>query len=118
MIGKCSSLENCFGKFGIHVADVPYLTKKDVAELVSFAGGDAKKWASIIHTFCGFGHPQLVDARISGLKRRGWPENELLAGIVPIGGSAKEVDAERTAIRARLIAELPENAREILYRLT
>jgi tetratricopeptide (TPR) repeat protein len=112
------SLENCFGKFGIHVADVPYLTKKDVAELVSFAGGDAKKWASIIHTFCGFGHPQLVDARISGLKRRGWPENELLAGIVPIGGSAKEVDAERTAIRARLIAELPENAREILYRLT
>ncbi len=112
------NLEGCFGESGVHVRDVPYLTKEDVAVLVESAGGDSDEWASVIHTFCGFGHPQLVDARIRGLDRRGWPKTELLAGIDPIGAPAKEVDEERAAIRVRLIAELPEDARELLYRLT
>ena len=112
------SLEGCFGEAGVRVRDVPYLTEENVMELVRLAGGDPDKWAKIVHTFCGFGHPQLVGARISGLRHRGWPEDELLAGMPLIGGAAKEVDDERTAIRARLFAELPENARELLYRLT
>lgn len=111
------SLEGSFGESGICVKSAPYLTKDDVADLVRLAGGGAEKWAPAVHTFCGFGHPQLVDARISGLKRRDWPEAELLAGLEPLAGPAKEVNDERAAIRSRLIAELPDNARDLLYRL-
>ena len=112
------NLQGCIGENGPNVVKVPYLSREEVAELVKLAGGDAQKWEGVIHSFCGFGHPQLVQARISGLRQRDWPEAELLAGIPGIGVSAKEIEEERDSIRERLLSELSPNTRELLYRLT
>ncbi|MBA7471440.1 hypothetical protein ES707_06746 [subsurface metagenome] len=112
------NLQNCFGGDCPLVVDAPYLSQEEVAELVESAGGDPTIWAPVIHTFCGFGHPQLVQARISGLKQRNWPKKELLAGIDPSRGAAQEIDSERDSIRERLISELSDRTRELLCRLT
>ena len=50
------------------------------------------------------------------MRHRGWPASELASGILtkPIN----ELDAEREAVRNRLLGELPDPARELLYRLT
>jgi hypothetical protein len=71
----------------------------------------------VVHNFSGFGHPQLVAARISGLRRRSWPITELLAGVDPTVGPSSEIEDERADVRRRLIGELSEEARELLYRL-
>ncbi|MFC1739251.1 tetratricopeptide repeat protein [Planctomycetota bacterium] len=112
------NVQGCFGEDGPNVIKVPYLNRDEVAELVKLANGDAKKWAGVVYSFCGFGHPQLVQARISGLRQRDWPNAELLAGIPGIGGSAKEIDDARDSIREQLLSELSPNTRDLLYRLT
>jgi len=112
------NVKDCFGEDGPNVVKVPYLSRDEVAELVKLADGDAQKWAKIIHSFCWAGHPQLVQARISGLRQKNWPDAELLAGIPGIGISAKEIEDTRDSIRERLLSELLPNTRELLYRLT
>jgi len=112
------NLQNCFGGDCPLVVDAPYLSQEEVAELVESAGGDPTIWAPVIHNFCGLGHPQLVQARITGLKQRNWPKKELLAGIDPSRGAAQEIDSERDSIRERLISELSDRTRELLCRLT
>jgi len=112
------NLQSCFGENGPNVVNMPYLSQDEVAELVKLAGGDAQKWAGVVYSFCGLGHPQLVQARISGLRQRDWPDAELLAGISGIGGPAKEINDERDSIRERLLSELSPSTRDLLYRLT
>ncbi len=112
------SLRQRIGSAGIVDKQVPYLTKEDVLEMVTAAGGDAQLWGDVIHTFCGAGHPQLVAARISGLKERGWPNAELTNVLDPFTTQNLELEVERERVRDRLIAELPEQPRELLYRLT
>jgi tetratricopeptide (TPR) repeat protein len=109
------NVQDCFGQNGLFVIDVPYLSREEVAELVTLAGGDPNKWAAVVHGFCGFGHPQLVQARISGLRQRGWPDSDLLSGFIK---PATEVNAERASIRERLLSELAPSTRELLYRLS
>ncbi|MBN2589827.1 MAG: hypothetical protein JXA96_08185 [Sedimentisphaerales bacterium] len=101
-----------------NIIKVPYLSLEDVEDLVTLAGGNPEKWAKVIHAFCGNGHPQLVQARIRGLKQRKWPDSELIAGIPGIGETPKEIDEQCSAIRHQLIYDLPEKSRELLYRLT
>lgn len=101
----------------VELCEIPYLSEEDVAVLVVDAGGDAGKWAKVIHAFSGSGHPQLVDAKITGLKSRGWPDSEILTDIAP-AWSSKEIRAEKEAVTVRLMKELPDNARELLYRLS
>lgn len=112
------NLQSSFANGSVCIEAAPYLTEQEVRDLVVAAGGDGPKWARVVHTFCGFGHPQLVDARVRGLQHRGWPDYELTAGLDPLGQPAKEVEDEREAIRSRLLSELPDYARELLYRLT
>lgn len=107
-------MKDCFGENGPNVVKVPYLSRDEVAELVKLADGDAQKWAGVVHSFCGFGHPQLVQARISGLRQRNWPDAELLDDIPGFGGSAKEIEEEHDFIRERLLSELLPNTRELL----
>lgn len=109
--------QGCFGEGGPTVVKIPYLSREEVSELVKLAGGDAQKWAGVVHVFCGLGHPQLVQARISGLQQRNWPSDELIAGIPGIGLSVKEIEEEHDSVRERLLVELPSNARSLLYRL-
>jgi tetratricopeptide (TPR) repeat protein len=112
------NLQDLLGVEGLSVKHALYFSQSEVGELVEAGGGDPEKWAGVIYTFCGFGHPQLVQARITGLKQKNWPKSELLAGFGPLGGPAEEIDSMRDAIRERLISELPANTRELLYRLT
>jgi hypothetical protein len=95
---------------------VPYLTEDDVGQIVSQAGGDRRIWGQIVFLFCG-GHPQLVDARILGLRQRGWPSAEL-TDLVPLRKKSGDLEEERTAVRARLLRELDVGSRELLLRLS
>lgn len=104
------------GEENVEIREIPYLSEDEVAELVTNAGGEASQWAKVIHLFCQ-GHPQLVDARIAGLKNRNWPPSEILSDIAPIFNS-REVKEEKDAIRLRLMKELSESASELLCRLS
>jgi hypothetical protein len=97
------------GRLGLDsdsVIRVPYLTEEDVTDMVKSAGGDARKWARSIHAFAG-GHPQLVDARVAGLKQRGWNEKEIFADIVPLPPTATH-DEMMFIIRATALKSVEE----------
>lgn len=96
---------------------VPYLTEDDVGQIVNLAGGDRRIWGRVIFLFCG-GHPQLVDARVIGLRQRGWPAAEQLSDLVPSRSKSGDLDEERKAVRARLLRELDSDSRELLLRLS
>ena len=63
------------------------------------------------------GHPQLVHAFVMGMAARGWPRSEL-RGDCDSGFSSDDTDAERDAARRSMVAALPEEARNLLYRLS
>ena len=100
------------------VRAVPYLTEDDVGEIVTQAGGDYRTWGRVVFLFCGGGHPQLVDARVMGLRQRGWPIEEQFANLVPLAAQSGDLEAERKAVRARLLHELDSNSLELLLRLS
>lgn len=105
------SLSNGVVPFGL-----PPLEETEVGQIVARAGGDAARWMRSVWLSSG-GHPQLVAARITGLKARGWPTGEDLQGILP-GDRALDLDLERDAVRERLIEDLPDRPRSLLYRLS
>jgi hypothetical protein len=111
------TLREALGLTSETICSVPYLREEDVASMVVQAGGDASVWAQIIHVFCG-GHPQLVDARIAGLRHRGWPPAERLAELDPSGEQPHDVMQERRAARTRLLRELDGDSTELLLRLS
>ena len=99
------------------VRAVPYLTEDEVGQIVAQAGGDRRVWGRAIFLFCG-GHPQLVDARVVGLRQRGWPASEQLADLKPAAAKAGDLERERSAVRVRLLRELDAASRELLLRLS
>jgi hypothetical protein len=99
------------------IIQVPYLTEADVAEIVRLGGGNPEKWARSIRAFAG-GHPQLVDARVAGLRKRGWNQKEILADLVPFKHVPNDIEEERKAVRRRLLQDLESNATELLLRLS
>jgi hypothetical protein len=98
------------------VLEAPYFTEAETAELIVSASGDPAVWTKSVQISCGGGHPQLVAARIAGLRSRGWPKADLLDLLEPSG--VRDVEAEREAVRTRLYAELAPEARTLLYRLS
>lgn len=94
---------------------VPYLSDTEVADMVSQAGGDAQKWGVTIRASAGFGHPQLVQAIVSGLQSRAWPVIELSA--LERFEATEEAEIEKLAAR-RLIAAAPDDAKSMAYRLS
>lgn len=112
------TLQGALGLTRKTIRAVPYLTEEDVASMVAQAGGDADLWAHVIYLFCGSGHPQLVDARISGLRSRSWPSQERLAELQPRQTQPSDVAQERKAVRTRLLRELEADSTELLLRLS
>ncbi|PIT04479.1 hypothetical protein TSA1_29780 [Bradyrhizobium nitroreducens] len=94
---------------------VPDLSTDEVEEMVVGGGGDAK-WAQTLYLAGGFGHPQLVNALISGLRARAWPEDELKR--LREFERSDDVEAERVAARRQLVTALPEAAKALLYRVS
>ena len=115
--GLPPSLHECFSGYGISECEVPSLSLKDVGEMITATGGDSELWTKVVHTTAGFGHPQLVHARISGLIQRGWPKNERIDGLVPAISPTSDVESELASVRLQLIHELTNEARELLYRV-
>lgn len=100
------------------IREVPYLTEDDVGEIIRQAGGDPRIWGRVVFMFCGGGHPQLVDARVMGLRHRGWPLEERFSDLVPFKRKSGDLEAERESVRARLLRELDAQSRELLLRLS
>jgi len=97
--------------------DCPYFSEDESARLVGLHGGDPKLWGKLAHVSGAFGHPQLVHAFVAGIAARGWPRSEIPA-IINAGLSTGDTAAEREAARRSLISVLPEDARNLLYRLS
>ena len=99
------------------VVDCPYLSKEETWRLVYAYGGDPRIWGNVAYLAGGGGHPQLVHAFVLGRANRGWPaesREELLGDIL----SNKDVDATRDAARRSLASGLPDDTRQLLYRLS
>jgi hypothetical protein len=62
------------------------------------------------------GHPQLVNALVSGLRARAWPEDELKR--LRLFEPSEDVEAERIATRRQLVAAVPDEAKALLYRVS
>ena len=98
-----------------HLA-VPDLSKAEIAALVLRAGGDGEKWSAAVQRASAWGHPQLVQAIISGLRTRGWPEAERQS-LLSFSPSA-DLELERRAARSRIFSMLPEETTVLLYRIS
>jgi hypothetical protein len=108
-----------FSELGIDRAGhlgVPDLTVEEVGALVTAAGGDSATWANVVHMAGAFGHPQLVQAVISGLRARSWPKDAL--GRLKAFERSADVEAERLATRRRLVSAVPEEGSTLLYRIS
>lgn len=97
--------------------ECPYFTEEEAKELVTLHGGDPNLWGRLAYVAGGSGHPQLVHAFIVGMGARGWPPSALSA-IVSQGFSSGDIEAEREAAQRRLVSEIPESGRSLLYRLS
>lgn len=93
------------------------LTDDDLQSMVAGAGKNVDNWVKYVRLASGGGHPQLAHALVLALSARSWPLNELY-DLPEIFGQRSAIEDVRTEIRARLHEELPEDARNLLLRLT
>jgi hypothetical protein len=92
----------------------PPFDLEDAAALVESYGGDPARW-TVFALYAGVAHPQLVDVVVAGLERRGWPETAMREWM-SAGMRNEDVEAEREAVRRRLLGELTPDALAILAR--
>ena len=99
------------------VLECPYFSQEETKRLIQEYGGEPRVWGSIAHIAGGGGHPQLVHAFVLGRAASGWlagKREELLGDVL----SNKDVNAARDAARRSLVSGLPDDARQLLYRLS
>ncbi|MEM6898277.1 MAG: hypothetical protein AAF583_00700 [Pseudomonadota bacterium] len=96
---------------------VDEFSDEECASLVANHGGDAATWGKYVHWASDLGHPQLAQAVVLGLKNANWNLSKL-EYVEGISGRDGNVSATREEIRSRLVDELPEKSRKILYRAT
>ena len=98
------------------VVQVPDFTKSEIeqfAEQLGCPADDAKNCAQLVQLHTS-GHSRLVHARLAQLREEGWPQPDTIEDFVK---PPKEVGEEREAAR-QLLTGLPDNQRELLYRLS
>lgn len=110
-----SSVLDSMGCKGTPTYLVPPLTEHEVAQLVQNDGGDPATWSHFVFLSAGRGHPQLVRAALAGLRHRCWKAAEL-AQPSDVEGVAHDIEAERIAVCRRLVHELEDDPRRLLYR--
>lgn len=94
-----------------------YFSEEEVCELVRECGGDPKTWGRLAYAASAHGHPQLAHAFVLGMASRNWPVSELREVVVR-GLSSDDIDAERDATLRSLTKTMPEETRDLLYRLS
>lgn len=97
--------------------EAPYFSEDEVCELVRECGGDPKTWGRVAYAAGAQGHPQLVHAFVLGMASRDWPVSELREVVIR-GLSSDDIDAERDAALRSLTTTMPEETRDLLYRLS
>ncbi len=98
------------------VVDVPNFTEPEIKQFASemeCPPDDAETWTALIQAYT-VGHPTLVHAWLVRLREEGWKEENILRNILQ---RPKEIIDEQEAAR-QLLTELPEDQRELLYRLS
>jgi hypothetical protein len=98
-----------------HLA-VPDLSLREIAAMVTAAGGEVARWPEAVQRASAWGHPQFVQAIISGLRSRGWPAEELTS-LLSFSPSA-DLDTERRAARSRIVSILSTDTSRMLYRIS
>ena len=99
------------------VVECVYFSEKEVSKLIISNGGDPNRWGRVAYIAGFAGHPQLTHAFVIGMAARGWPA-EVLRDVVNRGLSSDEIDATRDEVRRSLVSRLPEETRNLLYRLS
>ncbi len=99
------------------VVECPYFSEKEVCSLVIKNGGDPKRWGKLAYIAGAAGHPQLTHAFVIGMATRRWPASEF-RDLINRGMSTEEIDATRLEVRRSLVSRLPEETRNLLYRLS
>lgn len=94
-----------------------HFCEDEVGTLVARNGGNPRTWRRLCYIAGGQGHPQLSHALIAGLAARGWPSHEI-EDLIKQGLSSHDVEATREAARRNLVPALPEDTRNLLYRLS
>ena len=95
----------------------PDFSEEETCALVRESGGNPNVWGRLAYVVGGFGHPQLVYAFVVGMAAREWPVEEI-SDILSCGFSSEDIDATRDTARRSLVDALPEQARNLLYRLS
>ena len=99
------------------IVHCPYFSEQETHELVRNHGGDPDTWGPLAYAVGRLGHPGLTHAFVTGAEARDWPVQEI--DTVIIGGlSSEDIDATREATRRSLAFRLPEDTRNLLYRLS
>ena len=97
----------------INVRDFTEPEIRQFAEEMGCPASDIDTWVTLIQAHTG-GHPRLVHTWLVRLREEGWNEQNILPSILQ---PPEEVVEEREAAR-QLLADLPKDRREFLYRLS
>ena len=108
------------GRIGLNqccVVECPYFSEKEVCSLVIKNGANPDGWGRLAYIAGASGHPQLTHAFVIGMSARGWPTAEF-RDLVNRGMSSEDIDATRDDVRRSLVSRVPEETRNLLYRLS
>ena len=94
-----------------------HFSEDEVGTLVECNGGNPCTWGRLCYIAGGQGHPQLSHALVAGLAARGWPSHDI-EDLIKQGLSSHDIEATREAARRNLVPALPEDTRNLLYRLS
>lgn len=112
--------DRVFDTISINQSAALAISKFDDADfriLVHTAPDNHEAWIKYVRASCGGGHPQLTHAMVLGLIRRKWPISEI-ANLSGLLGRDHDLMLTKEEARKRLVDELPEHSRRLLYRLT
>lgn len=97
--------------------EVGRLTEQDFVDLTQSAPNNHQAWQTYVRLGSSNGHPQLAHALAVGLQERNWPTKDLQKMAAPLGQD-EAINLTKDEARRRILAELPEGQRLLLYRLS
>ena len=99
------------------VVECEYFSPGEIKLLVKEYSGDSEEWSNLIFARSGSGHPALAHAIVILLANKNWPENEKTR-IFSSDFLAPDLERSNASVRRRIVSELPDEERKLLYRLS